>query len=102
MAAHGHAERLQAEIDALPVALAAVKPKLSKAASDEIDAASVNGDLFWTTRDIVRNLGVLAAAQKMDEWSSREINNQNDLFAQPMLVRARMAIESERRAGRGL
>ena len=45
----------------------------------------------------MRNLGVLAAAQKMDEWSSREIHNQNDLFVQPMLVRARMAIESERR-----
>ena len=96
-AARGHAERLQAEIDALAAALAAVKPKFSKAASDEIDAASINGDLFWTSRDIVRNLGVLAAAQKMDEWSSREIHNQNDLFVQPMLVRARMAIESERR-----
>ena len=57
--------------------------------ADEIDAASVNGDLFWTARDIVRNLGVLAVAQKMDEWSSREIHNQNDLFVQPMLVRAR-------------
>ena len=30
MAAHGHAERLQAEIDALAAALAAVKPKFSK------------------------------------------------------------------------
>ena len=59
--------------------------------------ASVNGDLFWTARDIVRNLGVLATAQNMDEWSPREIHNQNDLFVQPMLIRARTAIETERR-----
>ena len=63
-AARGHAERLQVEIDALSAELAAVKPKFSKAVAEEIDAASVNGDLFWTARDIVRNLGVLAVAHE--------------------------------------
>jgi signal transduction histidine kinase/DNA-binding response OmpR family regulator len=96
-AARGHAERLQAEIDALGGALAAVKPRFSKEVAAEIDGVSINGDLLWTARDIVRNLGLLATAQSMDEWSPREIHNQNDLFVQPMLIRARMAIESERR-----
>ena len=59
-AARGHAERLQAEIDVLGDALAAVKPKFSKEVAAEIDGASINGDLLWTARDIVRNLGVLA------------------------------------------
>jgi signal transduction histidine kinase/DNA-binding response OmpR family regulator len=96
-AARGHAERLGAEIEALAADLDAIRPRLSKAASEEIETASVNGDLFWSARDIVRNLGALAAAQTVDEWSVRQIRNQNDLFAQPMLLRARTAIESERR-----
>jgi signal transduction histidine kinase/DNA-binding response OmpR family regulator len=96
-AARGHLDRLDAEIEALTSALDALKPRLSKEAANEIAASSVNGDLFWTTRDIVRNLGVLAASQKVDEWSVRQIVNQNDLFAQPMLVKARTAIENERR-----
>ncbi|MGO4832226.1 ATP-binding protein, partial [Rhizobiaceae sp. 2RAB30] len=61
-------------------------------------AASINGDLFWSARDMVRNLGLLAAADKWDEWSARAIKNQNDLFAQTMLMRARVALEDERRA----
>ena len=38
----------------------------------------------------------MSAAQKTDEWSSREILNQNDLFVQPMLVRMRTAMDGER------
>ena len=45
---------------------------------------------------MVRNLNLMSAAQKVDEWSYREIRNQNDLFAQPMLVRARTAMDNER------
>ena len=96
-AARAHVDRLNAEIEALTISLDALKPKLSDEAADEIEGSSVNGDLFWTTRDIVRNLGILASSQKVDEWSVRQIINQNDLFAQPMLVRARTAIENERR-----
>ena len=97
-AARGHAERLSTLINRLADAVVEIRPRLSTTAVDELDAASVNGDLFWSARDIVRNLGVLSAAQKMDEWSYREIRNQNDLFAQPMLIRARVAFEAERRA----
>ncbi len=96
-AARGHAERLTAEIDSLTVAMEAIKPRLSQATADELGAASINGDLFWTARDIARNLAGLASSPKVDEWSVRQIHNQNDLFTQPMLLRARAAIENERR-----
>ncbi len=99
--ASGHAERLIAQIEALTAALNGIKPKLSKLVADEIDATSINGDLFWTTRDIVRNLTGLAASEKVDEWSVRQIHNQHELFAQPMLVRARTALENERRLAEG-
>ncbi|GLS30404.1 Signal transduction histidine kinase [Mesorhizobium albiziae] len=97
-AARGHADRLTAQVEALSRAYADVLPRLGSANSDEIRSASINGDLFWSARDMIRNLGVLAKAQKIDEWSNREIRNQNDLFAQPLLVRARTALENERRA----
>ncbi|BCH29716.1 hybrid sensor histidine kinase/response regulator [Mesorhizobium sp. L-8-10] len=97
-AALGHVERLNAAIDAIGADIAAIRPRLSGPAADEMDAASINGDLFWSARDMVRNLGLLAAADKWDEWSARAIKNQNDLFAQPMLTRARVALENERRA----
>jgi signal transduction histidine kinase/DNA-binding response OmpR family regulator len=97
-AARGHAERLAAEVESLTASLGTLGPKLSKAVADEIATSSVNGDLFWTTRDIIRNLGALASAGKVDEWSVRQIANQNDLFVQPMLSRVRTAIESERHA----
>jgi signal transduction histidine kinase/DNA-binding response OmpR family regulator len=97
-AARGHADRLAADVEALARAYADLKPRLQPANANEIDSASINGDLFWSARDIIRNLGVLAKARKMDEWSYREIRNQNDLFAQPLLVRARTALENERRA----
>ncbi|MGE0501033.1 MAG: response regulator [Rhizobiaceae bacterium] len=96
-AAWGHVERISIGIQILENEVAAIRPDLETKTVDEIDAASINGDLFWTARDIVKNLGLLASAEKWDEWSARAIKNQNDLFAQPMLVRARTAMEEERR-----
>ena len=96
-AARGHAERLGTSIDELSQRLAEAREQLSDETLAELRSASVNDDLFWTARDVVRNLAALAVAQKMDEWSYREIRNQNDLFAQPMLLRARTALEREHR-----
>src|SRR5262245_61217638 len=45
-AARGHAGRLSAEIKEMEATLGALRQKLSKPASAEIDASSVNGDLF--------------------------------------------------------
>ena len=44
----------------------------------------------------MRNFNLMSVAQKVDEWSYREIRNQNELFAQPMLVRVRTAMDDER------
>ncbi len=96
-AARGHSERLGKDIQTLSDEIAALRPRLSKQTIDEMQAASVNGDLFWSPRDMVRNFNLMSVAQKVDEWSYREIRNQNDLFAQPMLVRARVAMDGERR-----
>ena len=96
-AARGHADRIATATEALARAYTDIRPHLQRANADELDTVSINGDLFWSVRDIIRNLGVLAKAQKIDEWSYREIQNQNDLFAQPLLVRARTALENERR-----
>ncbi|WP_296744996.1 response regulator [Mesorhizobium sp.] len=95
-AARGHSERLMSEIDTLNAQLDAIRPRLSKDTFNAIDSASVNGDLFWSARDMVRNFNLMSVAQKVDEWSYREIRNQNDLFAQPMLVRVRTALDEER------
>jgi CheY-like chemotaxis protein len=95
--AWGHVERLNAGMERLDVNVATMRPRLSGNTNDELDSASVNGDLLWSARDIVRNLKRLAAAERPDDSISREIRNQNDLFAQPMLVRARAAMEDERR-----
>ncbi|MGB3387226.1 MAG: response regulator [Pseudaminobacter sp.] len=95
-AAEGHADRLTAQIEELTAALAAVSPELSRRTADELYSSSVNGDLFWSARDMVRNLRALTGIQKIDEWSNREIRNQNDLFVQPALVRARAALDAER------
>ncbi|MDX8442728.1 response regulator [Mesorhizobium australafricanum] len=97
VAARGHSERLTGEIEALNAELAAIRPKLSRNTINALDSSSVNGDLFWSTRDMVRNFNLMSTAQKVDEWSYREIRNQNDLFAQPMLVRVRTALDDERR-----
>ncbi|MEP6566562.1 MAG: histidine kinase dimerization/phospho-acceptor domain-containing protein, partial [Mesorhizobium sp.] len=94
--ARGHSERLTGEIETLTAQIAAIKPRLSSKTVNELDSASVNGDLFWSARDMVRNFNLMSVAQKVDEWSYREIRNQNDLFAQPMLVRARTAMDDER------
>ncbi len=94
--ARGHSERLAGEIATLTAQLAAIKSRLSKDTLNELDSASVNGDLFWSARDMVRNFNLMSVAQKVDEWSYREIRNQNDLFAQPMLVRVRTAMDVER------
>ncbi|MDX8460981.1 response regulator [Mesorhizobium humile] len=96
-AARGHSERLMAEIGILNAQLAAIRPRLSKNTLNALDTASVNDDLFWSARDMVRNFNLMAVAQKVDEWSYREIRNQNDLFAQPMLVKVRTAFDEERR-----
>ncbi|CDX34868.1 ATPase domain-containing protein [Mesorhizobium sp. SOD10] len=96
-AARGHSERLMAEIGILNAQLAAIRPRLSKGTLNALDTSSVNGDLFWSARDMVRNFNLMAVAQKVDEWSYREIRNQNDLFAQPMLVKVRTALDEERR-----
>ena len=96
-AAWGHVERLNISVQLIDEEIAGIKSDLSGKAAGEIDAASINGDLFWTTRDVIKNLGQLAAADKWDEWSARAIKNQNELFAQPMLLRARAAMEAERR-----
>ncbi|MBS3647706.1 response regulator [Pseudaminobacter sp. 19-2017] len=95
-AAAGHASRLATQIDALTSELADLRASLSESAVRELDTASINGDLFWSSRDVVRNLGLIAGAEKLDTWSSREINNQNSLFAQPLLMRARAALDIER------
>lgn len=97
LAARNHAARIEASIDSLTAAMAEVRSKMAEKSLREIDSASVNGDLFWSARDMARNLTALAAAQKPDEWTLREIRNQNNLFAQPMLVRARTAMEEERK-----
>ncbi|TPM04692.1 response regulator [Mesorhizobium sp. B2-3-10] len=94
--ARDHSERLTGEIEALTAQLAAIRPRLSAKTVNELAAASVNGDLFWSPRDMVRNFNLMSVAQKTDEWSTREIRNQNDLFVQPMLVRVRTAMDDER------
>jgi signal transduction histidine kinase/DNA-binding response OmpR family regulator len=96
-AARGHVERLDAGIRRLEAEIAAMRPRLSQQALAELDGAAINGDLFWSARDMVRNLGSLAGSATWDEWGTRAIKNQNDLFAQPMLIRARNAMEAERR-----
>ncbi|MDX8504548.1 response regulator [Mesorhizobium captivum] len=95
-AARGHSERLMGEIGTLNAQLAAIRPRLSNNTLNALESASVNGDLFWSARDMVRNFNLMSVAQKVDEWSYREIRNQNDLFAQPMLVRVRTALDDER------
>ncbi|MER9657087.1 response regulator [Mesorhizobium sp. M0152] len=94
--ARGHSERLTGEIETLTAQLAAIRSRLSTSTINELESASVNGDLFWSPRDMVRNFNLMSVAQKVDEWSYREIRNQNDLFTQPMLVRVRTAMDGER------
>lgn len=100
-AASSHAERIRLEVEQLSVQISTVESRLSEVARYELRSASVNGDLFWSTRDMIRNLNLMAVAQKLDDWSFREIRNQNNFFARPMLVRARTAMDGERRLADG-
>ncbi len=95
--AKDHAQRLKAGMESLNAELAAITPKLSKPTQDELNAASVNGYLLWSARDILRNFDLMIGATRATDWNYREIRNQNDLFAQPMLARARTAMDVERR-----
>jgi signal transduction histidine kinase len=94
--ARDHSERLTGEIDTLTAQFAAIRSRLSAKTINELETASVNGDLFWSAHDMVRNFNLMSVAHKADEWSYREIRNQNDLFVQPMLVRFRTAMDDER------
>src|SRR5690606_3747452 len=96
-AARGHEERLDADINTMSIQLSALAPRLSSDTARDLASSSVNGDLFWSARDIVRNLELMAVAQAVDDWSYREIRNQNNLFAQPTLIRVRAAMDNERR-----
>ncbi|WP_425475452.1 response regulator [Mesorhizobium quangtriensis] len=97
VAAQGHVARLDVAISDLDARVDTLKGSLSAAALSDLRSASINGDLFWSARDMVRNLGVLATAQSIGDSTYREIRNQSELFAQPMLTRARDAFEQERR-----
>ena len=95
--AKDHAQRLNTGMQALSAELTAITPKLTKQTQDELNAASVNGYLLWSARDILRNFDLMIGATRAEDWNYREIRNQNDLFAQPMLARARSAMDVERR-----
>ncbi|TIN15172.1 MAG: hybrid sensor histidine kinase/response regulator, partial [Mesorhizobium sp.] len=71
-AARGHSERLMGEIEILNAQLAAIRPRLSKNTLNALESASVNDDLFWSARDMVRNFNLMSVAQTVDEWSYRE------------------------------
>jgi signal transduction histidine kinase/DNA-binding response OmpR family regulator len=94
--ARDYVSRVGGRIDTLAVQIEALTPRLSKATRDVLETASVNGDLFWTAKDMVRNLNIMAAAITVDDWSARPIRNQNNLFVQPMLIKVRTAMDEER------
>ena len=96
-AAAGHRDRLSQTIQNLERHLRSIRPQLSKKVTRVLWSASINGDLFWSARDVQRSLGVLASEPSIGESAFREIHNQNDLFVQPMLQRVRDAFERERR-----
>jgi len=96
LAAQGHVERLTQAIALLDAQISALWPKLAPATVRTLDSASINGDLFWSSRDVVRNLSVIASTEMLNDSTYREIKNQIDLFAQPFLSRARGALDGER------
>jgi signal transduction histidine kinase/CheY-like chemotaxis protein len=100
-AAANHASRLSAVMAALERDISTVRPRLATSTNDAIDSASVNGDLLWSARDLVRNLGKLGQTAVANEVAYREIRNQNDLFIQPMLQRADQALEAEHHRAEG-
>jgi signal transduction histidine kinase/DNA-binding response OmpR family regulator len=91
-----HADKLDASIARIGDSMTALRPSLSGTAATEIDAASVSSDLFWSVRDMIRSMRGIVGGKKV-EWNFRNITNQNNLFAQPMLTRAHNALEAERR-----
>ncbi len=94
--AQDHSTRLVNDIETLKSELAAIKPRLIKSTLDELNLASVNGYLLWSVNEMIRNLNDMAA-QGPNAMHVAEISSRNNLFAQPMLNRARAAIDSERR-----
>jgi signal transduction histidine kinase/CheY-like chemotaxis protein len=92
-----HADQLVEDIKILSDQLRAISPRLDKSTTSELTSASVNGYLLWSARDMVRNLNLMGNAQGAGDLHPHEISNQNNLFAQPMLIRARTAIDNERR-----
>ncbi|MEQ1936738.1 response regulator [Mesorhizobium sp. CN5-321] len=94
--ARTYVKRIGGEIDALSAQIGAVYPRLSKDTRDVLSSAAINGDLFWSPKDMVRNLNRMAAAITVDDWSARDIGNQNKLFSQPMLIKVRTALDVER------
>ncbi|MBE7184622.1 MAG: response regulator [Methylobacterium mesophilicum] len=95
-AANSHETAILVTIRNAQLAFSRIRPLLRDQAWRVIRSASVNGDLFWSSRDIARSVDRLRTAKSYSDWSARAIRNQNDLFAQPMLGRARAAIEEER------
>ncbi len=92
-----HARKLLQGIEAITVDLAELSPRMTQGTTDALAAASVNRDLLWSARDMARNLALMTQAKSLDDWNHRDVLNQNTLFAQPLLMRARVALDAERR-----
>ncbi|MET3661541.1 response regulator [Aquamicrobium ahrensii] len=92
-----HARKLLQGIEAITTDLAELSPRMTQGTTDALAAASVNRDLLWSARDMARNLALMTQAKSLDDWNHRDVLNQNTLFAQPLLMRARVALDAERR-----
>ena len=92
-----HARKLMQGIEEITDDLAELTPRMTQKTTDALAAASVNRDLMWSARDMARNLALMTQAKTLDDWNHRDILNQNTLFAQPLLMRARVALDGERR-----
>ncbi|EXL10368.1 response regulator [Aquamicrobium defluvii] len=92
-----HARKLLQGIEAITADLAELSPRMAQGTTDALAAASVNRDLLWSARDMARNLALMTQAKSLDDWNHRDVLNQNSLFAQPLLMRARVALDAERR-----
>ena len=96
--AKAHAEHLHKDIASLETESAAIRPRLSKAGREAMDAASLDGDLFKTSRYIAQSMDEFAETDDSREQVYRAIRNQFDWYAQPMLGKVRTAIEEDRKA----
>lgn len=92
-----HARKLLQGIEEITADLAELSPRMTQGTTDALAAASVNRDLLWSARDMARNLALMTQAKSLDDWNHRDVLNQNTLFAQPLLMRARVALDAERR-----